>query len=127
MGRLRKTGLLIGLAFLACGCTNQDVEIVGRLGGRLKQKAEMLLASGGLPWAGGWLAGSAETPLEAKVAARLKWDMLLTDQPIQVHAAGGVVELKGKVKSHDLRHRAIDLAQMTQGVELVKDELEVTQ
>jgi len=128
MGRLRKTGLLICLPLLACGCTNQDVDILGRLGGKLRQKAEALLASGTIPligWQGG--SGGAEPSLEARVASRLRWDMLLADQPIQVHVAGSVVELRGQVKTHDLRHRAVDLAQMTQGVELVKDELEVPQ
>ena len=119
---------LICLPLLACGCTNQDVEIVGRLGGKLRQKAEALLAAGNISWPG-WQGGSAgaEPSLEARVAARLKWDMLLADQPIAVHAAGSVIELRGHVKTHDLRHRAVDLAQMTQGVELVKDEMEVPQ
>ena len=63
--------------------------------------------------------------LDTRVAARLRWDKALVNHKIEVTAADGVVELKGKVGDLIQRRRAVEIAQSTAGVNEVRDSLEV--
>ncbi len=62
--------------------------------------------------------------IQGRVYARLYWDKSLTDAPFQIEAKdGGVVVLKGSVASAEAKHRAVELAQTTVGVNEAVDEL----
>ena len=103
---------------------------LAKVGGKLGHKLEALLA----PDAGRIVRGLNAMPLrlgegaiDARVTARLRWDKSLADTSIQVQVVGNVVELHGKVRSEDQKRRAYELAQTTQGVEKVLDQLEIGQ
>ena len=62
--------------------------------------------------------------VQGRVYARLYWDKSLADAPFQVETKdGGVVVLKGSVPSAEAKHRAVELAQSTVGVNDTVDEL----
>jgi osmotically-inducible protein OsmY len=62
--------------------------------------------------------------VQGRVYARLYWDKSLADAPFQVETKdGGVVVLKGSVPSSEAKHRAVELAQSTVGVNDTVDEL----
>jgi len=64
--------------------------------------------------------------VQGRVYARLYWDKSLADAPFQVETKdGGVVVLKGSVPSSEAKHRAVELAQSTVGVNDTVDELGV--
>ena len=58
------------------------------------------------------------------MAVRLRWDKQLADADIQVSSAGpGVVRLQGTVADGEKQQRAKELAESTQGVEQVVNDL----
>jgi osmotically-inducible protein OsmY len=62
--------------------------------------------------------------VQGRVYARLYWDKSLAEAPFQVETKdGGVVVLKGSVPSAEAKHRAVELAQSTVGVNDTVDEL----
>jgi osmotically-inducible protein OsmY len=64
--------------------------------------------------------------VEGRVYARLYWDKALTDAPFKIETKdGGVVILKGSVPTSEARHRAVELARNTVGVNETVDELSV--
>jgi hypothetical protein len=73
------------------------------------------------------LAGrlSSLPDLGNRVAARLHWDRALAGAAIEVEQQGEVIELRGAVADEDIRRRAVELAESTEGVEKVVDELTV--
>ena len=77
--------------------------------------------------ANGWDAvfgAISETTADARVSARLRWDKALVNADIQVQPAGpGVVRLQGTVIESAQQQRAGELAESTQGVEQVVNEL----
>ena len=67
---------------------------------------------------------SSDTTPAARVAVRIRWDKEMADAAVQVEAAGpGVVRLQGTVTDAAQHHRAKELAESTQGVEQVVNEL----
>jgi osmotically-inducible protein OsmY len=131
MSPFRRRGcswLLCSLLVLACGCSSEDAAHLARLG---KQTAAKVGALAGGPdgrLAVSWHAvqGQGEGPaLETRVAARLRWDKTLAALPIEIHAVGGTVELRGTLPDLVQRRRAVELAESTIGVERVVDGLEV--
>src|SRR5262249_33730448 len=123
MGKLRTGGwLLLGLAGLAAGCSREDTERLSRIGQRIGAHVEVLTADCcqgvGDSWHG---------TVEARVAARLRWDKGLEGAAIQVRAAGGTVELKGTLQVPGQRQRALEQAQTTAGVEKVNDQLRLAE
>jgi len=126
--RGRKIGwLLCGVALCCCGCKDQDVDRLSRLGGKLAQKAGSLVGGGNGPLTRG-LSGLrlhwGAVAVDARVAARLSWDRNLEGLAIQVDADGAEVKLRGKVPDAARRRRAVELAANTIGVEKVTDEME---
>src|SRR5262245_49776364 len=131
MGRLRKTAwVLLGLALLGAGCSREDTERLAKVGRRVAASAESLGADCRDALGGRWdglCAVADHAGVEARVAARLRWDKGLAGSAIKVQASGGTVELKGTVRSLAQRRRAVDLAESTAGAEQVSDDLQVSE
>jgi|SRR6516225_9301008 osmotically-inducible protein OsmY len=114
--------LLLGLVLGPCGCSHEDADRLARVGRKVAAKLEGVGGGAQEKLADGWQA----VALDARVAARLRWDKALGGTRIEVRASGGVVELRGSVGNENQRRRAIDVAETTSGVERVTDALEVT-
>src|SRR5262245_36496467 len=101
-GRMGKTRigrwLLLGLAVLGTGCNRQDTERLARVGRRLVAKTEALVGDLRENLSGGCWHGLCATweqaGLDARVAARLRWDKQLAGASVSVQASGAAVELK---------------------------------
>ena len=115
------------LALLACGCGAQDVDRLGRICTMATGKVEDAAGGSQGKLANGWQAmcgALSDTTPAARVAVRIHWDKELADADIQVQAAGpGVVRLEGTVSDAAQGQRAKELAQSTQGVEQVVNDL----
>lgn len=126
--RKRRIGWL-GMALVvgSIGCSGHDAERLARIGRKAASQARLLTGmhpdEGAPGWHSVWNSWD-EVTVEARVAARLRWDKALANAAIQVRFVAGVVELRGCV--HDLaqRRRAVELAESTTGVEKVADALE---
>jgi osmotically-inducible protein OsmY len=130
MGALR-TGrglwLLVGLALIAMGCNRQDTERLARIGRKTMERTEGLTGNVRDSLTTGWQGArttAEEGGVEARVAARLRWDKTLADTPIEVQLKEGAVELRGTVPDLTARRRAVSLAETTVGVEKVVDLLQ---
>jgi osmotically-inducible protein OsmY len=115
------------LALLLAGCEGQDADRLAKIGRKVVDRLEMRTTggSGRLPDSLQSIRGGVgEFAIDAKVAARLRWDKELEGASIQVGAlGGGSVKLTGTVPSLDARQRAVSLARSTSGVGNVVDEL----
>ena len=81
------------------------------------------IAEGSATW-GDIKRATHRMTVQGRVYARLYWDKSLADAPFQVETKnGGVVVLKGSVPSAEAKHRAVELAQSTVGVNDTVDEL----
>jgi osmotically-inducible protein OsmY len=107
---------------LAAGCNRQDTEALARIGKKIAARAEIVTGEVRTRAANSWL-GDTDLSLESRVAARLRWDKQLLDAPVEVHASGTVVELRGKVHDLQQHRRVVMLVESTTGVEEVKDDL----
>ena len=96
---------------------------------------DLLLVNAGVSGAqgkanAGWqaLRGSlTKAAPDSRVAVRLLWERSLADVEVRVQVVKpGVVRLQGSVTAEQ-RRRAIEVAESTQGVEKVLDELEIRQ
>ena len=118
---------LAALALLICGCGGQDVDRLGRIASMTAGKFNDMAGGPHGKLANGWDAvcgAISETTPEARVAVRLRWDKGLTNADIQVQPAGpGVIRLQGNVIDAAQQQRAGELAESTQGVEQVVNEL----
>ena len=121
--------LLAGLALLACGCGGEEVDRLGRICARAAGKVQDMAGGTHGKLAAGWqtVCGAlGDTTVDARVAVRLRWDKQLADADIQVTSAGpGVVRLQGTVADAARQQRAKELAEATQGVEQVVNDLTV--
>jgi hyperosmotically inducible protein len=115
------------LALLLAGCDGRDADRLARIGDKVvvKMQAQTGGAQSRLPDSLQSIRGGlSEFAVDAKVAARLRWDKELEGAAIQVSAAGGgVVKLSGTVATLEDRQRAVRLARDTVGVSNVIDEL----
>ena len=118
---------LAALALLVCGCGGQDVDRLGRICSMTAGKFNDMAGGSHGKLANGWDAvcgAISETTPDARVAVRLRWDKALTNADIQVQPAGpGVIRLQGNVIDAAQQQRAGELAESTQGVEQVVNEL----
>jgi osmotically-inducible protein OsmY len=119
------------LAGLACGCDGQDPDRLARIGRIAAARGDELtrgvrerLVQG---WCAAQAAGSvAEKPLDVRVHSRIRWDKTLASTDIQVTSpSSGVVILRGSAPDEERRQKAADLAQNTEGVERVVNEISV--
>ena len=128
MGNTRKGWLVAFFAVVVVGCSDQDTERLARVGQKVAGKihgmaggADTKLAIGLQAMRANW----SDASLENRVSARLRWEKQLAEVRVEVKSAGnGVIELKGTVANLQQRRRAVELAEMTEGVERVVDALE---
>lgn len=128
-GKSRRGRWLACLALLLVGCEGQDADRLAKIGAKVADRLQMR-ATGGtgrLPDSLQSIRGGiGEFAVDAKVAARLRWDKELESASIQVGAlAGGSVKLTGTVPTMEARQHAVQLARGTIGVSNVVDELTV--
>ena len=117
--------LLLGLG----GCNHQDADRLARVSRKAAEKVQALTTGSSNRVAEGvqvMRASWDEIALDARVAARLRWDKGLAGSHIEVRASGSTVELHGTVTSANQRGRAVELAEATVGVERVTDSLEIS-
>jgi osmotically-inducible protein OsmY len=124
----RSWWLCLALACAAAGC-GQDADCLARVGKKSAARLDAVTGGARARLSDGWEAvrGSVgEATLNSRVAVRLRWDKDLAGADIQVHSpAPGTIRLQGTVADLRQRQRAVALAQSTQGVEAVTDELKV--
>jgi hypothetical protein len=122
-----KRWVAAALALLVCGCGGQDVDRLGRICSMTAGKFNEMVGGSHGKLANGWdaICGAiSESTPDARVATRLRWDKALTNADIQVQPAGpGVIRLQGNVIDANQQQRAAELAESTQGVEQVVNEL----
>jgi hyperosmotically inducible protein len=131
MGALhrRRASWLI-LATLTCmaGCSGEDTERLAHVGRKVVEKIETATGNADGKLLGGLtvMRGTADQlDLAGRVSARLHWDKALTDVKIEVSATGAALELRGTVREQAQKQRAVQLAESTEGVDKVTDNLEV--
>jgi osmotically-inducible protein OsmY len=117
------------VALLAAGCGREDADRLARVGHKTAEKFEEVTAGARAKLVNGWNAvrGSlSEATTDGRVALRLGWDKSLGGADVRVSSPSpGVVRLQGAVADVEQRRRAVNLAETTQGVEKVVDELTV--
>jgi osmotically-inducible protein OsmY len=121
----------VGLLLLAvCGCGREDADRLARVGRKTAAKFADVTAGARGKLSSGWQAvrGSlSDTTTDSRVVLRLRWEKALAGAEIQVQAPSpGVIHLQGTVADLDQRRRAVSLAESTQGVEKVVDEMTVS-
>src|SRR5262245_39677824 len=124
----RLGGLLVLGLIGAAGCQQRDADQLARVARKAAEKVETAAGVAREPVTSSMQLMKTnldELSPEARVSVRLRWDKDLADAAIKVKAAGGVVELKGRVATNELKQRAAMLAKTTIGVEKVEDSLEV--
>src|SRR5205823_14092575 len=129
MGKAGRCWLVGLFALVLAGCSDQDTERLARVGQKVAGKihgmaggADTNLAIGLQAMRANW----SDASLENRVSARLRWEKQLAEVRVEVKSAGnGVIELKGTVSNLQQRRRAVELAEMTEGVERVVDALEL--
>jgi osmotically-inducible protein OsmY len=118
---------MAALVVLASGCSREDADRLARIGSKTADKLDGITAGARGKLANGWQAvrsslGDA-TP-DSRVDLRLRWDKALAGTSLRVTSPSpGVVRLQGEVGDMEQRRRAVGLAETTQGVEKVVDEL----
>ena len=109
------------------GCNGEDTERLAHVGHKVMEKIESATGNADGKLFGGLQAmrGAAEPDLAGRVSARLRWDKSLADVKIEVSASGSILELKGSVREPAQKKRVLELAESTDGVDKVTDNLEV--
>jgi osmotically-inducible protein OsmY len=128
MGKTRTRWWAFSLLLLLCGCNHQDADRLARVTRKAAEKVQGLTGGSSNRVSEGLQVMRAswdEIALDARVAARLRWDKALSGSHIEVRSSGSNVELRGTVTGANQRGRAIELAEATLGVERVTDNLEI--
>jgi hypothetical protein len=146
-----KSFIVLFSAFL-CGCSGDDTDRLARIGrktlarcdaataslrGKVSAGAEAVRASmpeatrapvPDIPPPSTPPASVTATSLDARVLWRIRWDKSLAGADIQVDSpSSGVVQIHGIVNDLTRQRRAIELAESTEGVERVVNELGLKQ
>jgi osmotically-inducible protein OsmY len=126
--RHRPPSLLILILFAIAGCSDRDTDRISAVSLKAFDRATALTQTAGERIGlslRSTKAGLDQIEVSTRVAYRLKWDQVLEGNSIQVQAEKGVVTLTGAVKHDVQRQRAVELAQATVGVEMVRESLEI--
>ncbi len=145
---------LVLLLATATGCTGDDTDRLGRIGRKTMARCDNLTSglrdrvSAGIDAVRTSLPASktglpvpipapepvtpaasvSATPIDARVLWRIRWDKALAGADIQVESpSGGVVRLRGIVNDLPRQRRAIELAESTEGVERVANDMGLKQ
>lgn len=115
------------LMICAPGCSQEDIQRLGRVGETTASRLQDLSAGARSRVAQGIesLTSREMPPLARRTTIRLQADQQLAGITIVVIANGSQIELKGSVKDQAQKERALDLARTTLGVEKVIDGLSV--
>jgi len=118
-------------AYLATssGCDHEEVDRVNRVGQKVSEKCQTAINGGENSLSAGLESMRTnwnEAAVDTRVSLRLRWEKSLADAAIKVSVTSGVVELKGTIVNESQRQTAVSLAQSTNGVESVKDEMMVS-
>jgi osmotically-inducible protein OsmY len=124
------TGWKAALLLLAvCGCGREDADRLARVGRKTAAKFDDMTASARGKLSSGFNAvrGSlSDATTDSRVVLRLRWEKTLAGADIRVHMPSpGVIHLQGTVTDLEQRRRAVALAESTQGVEKVVDEMTI--
>lgn len=85
------------------------------LGARADWRGAMHMAS----------SAAEEAAITARIETAFVWSDEISAEAIDVATQGAVVRLRGSVPSEDVRRRAVEIAEETEGVERVEDQLVV--
>lgn len=100
------------------------------IGERLGQKLDVQLDRLGSELREGWASLQQSVDrmgVQARVYSRLRWDKQIATTDFEIDSAdGGVVTLRGQVRTAAAKVKAVDLARDTVGVERVVDQLTVS-
>ena len=119
---MSRCSLVFVIALGAAGCSQQDTDGLARVGKKIVAQG----ASAAGPLRDRFDSGvRGLASVRERVQSRLQWDKQLADVSIEVHVAAGEVELRGNVKTDEQRRRAVELAEMTLGVERLVVQLQV--
>jgi osmotically-inducible protein OsmY len=120
---------VVVLAGLACGCNGQDADRLAQIGRLSAARGEELTRGVRERLVRGWAAiqaGSAVAAVDGRVSSRIGWDKSMAGVDIQVSSpSSGVVVLRGSAPDESRRQRAAELAQSTDGVDRVVNEITV--
>lgn len=120
--------LTCALLTTCSGCTNGDVERLGRIWHRVGDRLNSLTSGVRARMSRSWTAlreqSNAPAVLRERVACRLRLDKSLAASAIEVEVSGTTVTLRGSVPESAARKRAVELAESTVGVETVDDQME---
>jgi hypothetical protein len=117
---------VLGCTLLLCGCDGKDPERLQRIGRLVLTKFEDLAGGADGKLANGWQAVRGGASLDGRVRLRLRWERSLDGSRIQVQTnEPGVVRLQGTVVDGAMRSRAQEIAETTQGVTKVENELTI--
>ena len=121
--------LLAAYLATSSGCDHEEVDRVNRVGQKVSEKCQTAISGGENSLSAGLEAMRTnwnEAAVDTRVSLRLRWEKSLADAAIKVSVTNGVVELKGTIVNESQRQTAVSLAQSTNGVESVKDEMTVS-
>lgn len=125
---MRDVAFTTFLCLAVAGCSDADVEKLRVVGDRTYDRAANVVQQ---TWEelGRTLLDQKPVPTEpdllTKVQQRLKWERELHALPIVASVHGEEVILTGVVKTKEQKERAIKIAETTQGVTQVQDQLEI--
>ena len=111
------------ILFVSAGCNRQDTECLSRIGKKVAVHANRRTADAGSKFDFHW--SKKEPTLQDKIQDRLRWENTLTDVTFEVIVKDKEAELKGTVKTHEQRQRAVELTDTTVGVSKVTDSIMV--
>jgi osmotically-inducible protein OsmY len=121
----RPSAILGMLLLILAGCSRSDSECLARIARKVPGRISDATSDARDSLGAGWQDVCGEVGVEARVAARLRWDKALADSVIEVKLHEGEIELKGTVKDEAQRQRAIEIAGSTAGVDKVTEQLQI--
>ncbi len=113
--------LFLGILALAVGCKGEDADRLAKVGRDLRAKIQ---GQKGDKLSEQLRADLEAMSVDARIAARIRWDKTLRGAKIEVIAKGSEVELHGNVPDAAQRKRAVEIAQSTAGADKVTDAME---
>lgn len=118
------------LCLAVAGCSDTDVEKIRKVGDKTYDRAAAVVQQTWDELGRTLLDEQPAKPqydLLTKIQLRLKWEKDLETLPITATLAGDTIILAGSVKTKEQKEKAAKLAEATQGVTKLKDEITVNE